>query len=533
MNPEPGKSTGGGRWYPTLMTLPAGQVLAMSGHPAPDDTRHNNTSVEGYSPDLNRWILLSPGDAAHEVSYYPRLHVLPNGHVFSASPVGPTRRTMRFNPTSGEWLDLGPGPSDTFYDGFASTSVLLPLLAEHNFRPRVLICGGSQPMIIDLGSPTPGWTPTAPRALAGSPKRRNLNAVLLPTGEVFVCGGVSDDNQPDSSGVLVAELFNPDTNQWSTRASAALVRNYHSVALLMSDGRIWTAGSNHNAQQSFPSPHVDNRELRIEIYEPPYFSMSRPQLSGVPDNIPCGATFDVMCPQAALIRRAALLRAGSCTHAFNPDQRYIGLQFTVQPGNRLRVTAPPDNFIAPPGYYLLFLVDNQGVPSVGQFTLIPLIRRLSPTRKQVFSGGDGIVYAVMDNGDLLWYRHDGRNDGSFRWAFNEGKKVGVGWNFKHVFSGDDGVIYAVTDTGDLLWFRHDGRGDGSFTWADNNARKVGVGWNMKQVFSGGDGVIYAIADNGDLLWFRHDGRGDGSFRWADNNARKVGVGWNIKQVFSA
>jgi len=80
------------------------------------------------------------------------------------------------------------------------------------------------------------------------------------------------------------------------------------------------------------------------------------------------------------------------------------------------------------------------------------------------------------------------------------------------------VIYAVTYTGDRLWFRDDGRGDGSFTWADNNARKVGVGWNLKQ------GVIYAVTETDELLWFRHDGRGDGSFTWADHNARKVGAG---------
>jgi hypothetical protein len=103
---------------------------------------------------------------------------------------------------------------------------------------------------------------------------------------------------------------------------------------------------------------------------------------------------------------------------------------------------------------------------------------------------------------------------------------------KQLFSGGEGVIYALMDNGDLLWYRHDGRGDGSFKWADNNARKVGEGWNFKQAFSGGDGVICAIADNGDLLWYRHDGWGDGSFRWADNNARKVGEGWKTKRVFS-
>ena len=152
--------------------------------------------------------------------------------------------------------------------------------------------------------------------------------------------------------------------------------------------------------------------------------------------------------------------------------------------------------------------------------------------KQAFSGGDGIIYALMHNGDLLWYRHDGRNDGTFRWASNEGKKVGVGWNVKQLFSGGDGIIYALMPNGDLLWYRHDGRNDGTFRLAFSEGKKVGVGWNFNQAFSGGDGIIYALMPNGDLLWYRHDGRNDGTFRWASNSGKKIGVGWNVKQLFS-
>ena len=119
---------------------------------------------------------------------------------------------------------------------------------------------------------------------------------------------------------------------------------------------------------------------------------------------------------------------------------------------------------------------------------------------------------------------------------SSGKKVGNGWsNFKHVFSGDDGVIYTVQDNGDLLWYRHDGRGDGSFAWAEpGSGKKVGNGWsNFKHVFSGGDGVIYAVRDNGDLLWYRHDGWGDGSFAWAAGSGTKVDKGWsNFIEVLS-
>ncbi len=165
--------------------------------------------------------------------------------------------------------------------------------------------------------------------------------------------------------------------------------------------------------------------------------------------------------------------------------------------------------------------------------------------KQVFSGGDGVIYAIRDNGDLLWYRHDGIGDGSFTWAQGSGNQVGNGWNFWQVFSGGDGVIYAIQNTeidlrtgrrtgGHLLWYRHDGRGDGSFTWGPDSGNQVGSGWRgFKQVFAGGDGVIYAIQNNGDLLWYRHDGRGNGSNTWTEGSGKKVvGSGWNFLHVFS-
>ncbi len=171
--------------------------------------------------------------------------------------------------------------------------------------------------------------------------------------------------------------------------------------------------------------------------------------------------------------------------------------------------------------------------TTGQGSLLVLLQATSPPPlRQVFCGGKGIVYALMDNGDLLWYRHEGESDGSFRWTDSYGTTVGTGWDFKLVFSGGNGVIYAINYEDDLLWYRHDGAADGTFRWAGNSGSKVGTGWNFNRVFSGGNGVIYAVAANGDLLWFRHDGQGDGSFRWTDNNPRKVGTGWNFRQVLS-
>jgi hypothetical protein len=369
MNTEPGRPGGGGRWYPSLLTLASGAILAISGHPAEDDTRHSNDSPEIFSPSpspAGTWRLLSGPDPAHDVAYYPRVHVLPDGEVFCATPIG--GRNLRLRPEPYRWTDVAAGPVDPIYHGFDSTSVLLPLLPENGYQARVLICNGAQPMVIDLGADPPSWTPTGPRTLEGSPPRHHANAVLLPTGEVLVCGGVRTTGPgSDATAVLQTEVFDPQTNSWTTHPAASVVRNYHSVALLMPDGRVWTAGGNRDGQQSFPSPGVDNRELRIEIYEPPYVTASRPQILWAPAAVGWEQSFDVETTQVEDITRVAAVRAGSVTHSFDFDQRYVGLEFSRAAGNWLSVRAPLNPAIAPPGYYLLFTINRSGIPSAGRF----------------------------------------------------------------------------------------------------------------------------------------------------------------------
>ena len=92
--------------------------------------------------------------------------------------------------------------------------------------------------------------------------------------------------------------------------------------------------------------------------------------------------------------------------------------------------------------------------------------------------GAAIIYAVPSNSELMWYRHDGHNEGSFRWSGP--KKVGSGWSFRQVFYGGDGVIYGINDAGELMWYRHDGHSDGSFRWS--GPKKVGSGWSFSQIF---------------------------------------------------
>jgi hypothetical protein len=393
--PEPlDRLPGGGRWYPTLITMTTGAVLAMNGHPKQSDRRHNNHTPESYLPGPGTWHLQpAVGDPCEHSGQYPRLHVLPGGRVFSATPLVGAGRSAIYDPGTGTAAPVGGQipqtnehlpPDYWVVQDYYTTSVLLPLSHADGYRPRVLICGSDQAFTIDLGpgAANAGWQQTGPRSLG---RRYNLNAVLLPTGEVFVCGGVAGDPanpEPalrflDATGerARVAELYQPATRTWQELEAATVVRNYHSVALLMPDGRVWTAGSSKNHRQSFDDPPgVDNRELRIEVYEPWYVAEPRPRISFAPPALSYGAAFEVRTPDAASIRRVMLLRSGSVTHAFNSDQRCIELDF--RPGAAegvLAVTAPPDGGVAPPGFYLPFVLDAAGVPSEGRFVGLPAL----------------------------------------------------------------------------------------------------------------------------------------------------------------
>jgi hypothetical protein len=131
--------------------------------------------------------------------------------------------------------------------------------------------------------------------------------------------------------------------------------------------------------------------------------------------------------------------------------------------------------------------------------------------KQVFGGGGNVAYAITQDGRLLWYRHDGFNNGGDLTTWEGPKEVGHGWqHFREVFPGSDGVIYAITDDGTLKWYRHLGFADGSVSW--DGPKDVGSGWaDFKQVFAMGRGVIYAITNDGTLKWYQHaaylEGRG--------------------------
>jgi hypothetical protein len=143
-------------------------------------------------------------------------------------------------------------------------------------------------------------------------------------------------------------------------------RLYHATALLLPDATVMTSGTD----ATWNPEVIPVSELRLEIFRPPYlFRGDRPKIVSAPGAAGYGTTLTVGTPDAASITAAALMRNGSCTHSFNPDQRHVELAIAARSDDALTLTTPPDAAVAPPGWYMLFLL-RDGVPSEAEFVLV-------------------------------------------------------------------------------------------------------------------------------------------------------------------
>nr|WP_281723014.1 galactose oxidase early set domain-containing protein [Nitrosomonas nitrosa] len=412
-NPDqPDEEHSGGRWYPGLVTLANGEVAAFFGHPDQQDFRHRNTLPERYNQAGNFWINMrkvmgtagepvpqlvrQPGD--RRFLFFPRVYQLPNGRLFFATPMpanfsGGTEGThfsTAYDVFSGDYADPKIAEPEGAYHEWNRPAVLLPLLPTEDYRVRILFVGGVNPMRLDLGSESPAWLPTAGRAPSiASRDRVYSNAVLLPTGEVCVVGGVHDvGNENSADGtvrpedpVLEAEIYSPGINwntgmysnadTWSVKQAAVYARNYHSTALLLPNGKVWVAGGNFNAGSGNPDDDVEvvgvkkkRGTKKIELYEPDYIATpNRIQITDSPKVLTYNEPFIVEIDRPATnVKYVALIRAGSVTHSTDNDQRFVALTIESRNGNTLNLSAPPNGNVAPPGYYMLWVVDNSDKP---------------------------------------------------------------------------------------------------------------------------------------------------------------------------
>jgi hypothetical protein len=338
-----------GRWYPAAAILSTGDVVVASGSSTPGV---NNTLPQVYMAATGTWRDLT--GATMGLPLYPMLHLAPNGKVFMSGPDPVTR----YLDTSGlgAWTTVGT----TKYGGGRDYGT--SLVYDYG---KILLLGGGAPTataeVINLNAVTPAWKAVPSMAYA----RRQVCAVIMADGQVLVTGGTATPGFNDATAAVFAgEIWNPDTETFTTVASAAKQRLYHSETLLLPDGRILSQGGGH------PAAGAGLDQYNAEIYSPPYlFKSARPVITAAPARFAWGEVISVTTPDAASISKVHLIRLGSSTHALNMDQRICRLSFTAGAGS-LSVTAPPDANVCPPGYYMMFIVNGDGVPSTAKMVVV-------------------------------------------------------------------------------------------------------------------------------------------------------------------
>lgn len=329
------------RWYPTATTLGDGHVLATSGHIVP--------GVQADIPEIydvasDTWTQLASASLP-AVGNYPFMFLLPNGRLFQAGHRRTSTQTRTLSLATKTWTDVAPSPTSF------GTAVM--------FRPgRVLKTGGFESGLIgnradwiDMNAASPAWVRTA----SMRNPRQEHNLVMLPDGNVLAVGGrIASDTALEA--IPAAEIWNPATEVWTQLACAAEPRMYHSTALLLPDGRVLAAGGD-----CYPS---------YQIYSPPYlFRGPRPTIDVAPASVEIATYFAVETPESATIQSVALLRPGATTHGWDMNQRYVPLSFVRGPG-WLQVNAPATTNVAPPGDYMLYVVDANGIPSTAHMLRI-------------------------------------------------------------------------------------------------------------------------------------------------------------------
>jgi hypothetical protein len=351
-----------GRWYPSTTTLANGQLLTMSGG---DTAQMRNLIPEVFQPGgaTGTWRVLST--ASKNLWLYPMPFVAPDGRVFVA---GPEKATYYLNPSgTGGWVN---GPPSNFGTRDYGSAVMYD-------AGKILLVGGGAPTntaeVIDLTAGTAWRTLTGTTNSAMSVARRQMNATLLADGKVLVTGGTNAsgfNNPPTDSKVLAAELWDPVTEKFTTLSRMSHNRLYHSIALLLPDGRVLSVGSGQPAATGLADDYT------AEIFSPPYLfkadgtPAARPNLDNAPLSIGYAGTVTVTTADPTSITKATWIRISSVTHAFNMNQRMNYLPITARGTGTVTLQTPTSANLAPPGHYMLFLVNSSGVPSVAKIVRI-------------------------------------------------------------------------------------------------------------------------------------------------------------------
>ena len=334
------------RFYATTLTLADGRAATLYGQ--------GSKTVEIYTHGAGWAAPIGMPVGMNHHQYYPWTSLLPDGRFFIAGPHVPTHRFDLPGLALVETFATIGG--DRSSGGEKGTSLLL-MLRPPDYKPIVYIIGGDSPTtqqtaeMIDLSVAAPSWAALPDLNIA---RPEQFTATLLPDGRVFIAGGISGGANGGPS-----EIFDPRNlgAGWAIGPAIKYVRTYHSSFILLTDGSVLAGGD--PMVGGVPTPH--------ERYYPDYFGMTRPTVTGAPATINYGAGFMLNTPNPAGVTEVVLMRAGAVTHGYNMSQRGIECVITGSGAATLNVDAPPTPEIAPPGWYVLHVLDTNRVPSLGRW----------------------------------------------------------------------------------------------------------------------------------------------------------------------
>lgn len=347
------------RWYATAVTLANGEHAILGGR---SNKYWIGTPTYSSIPEVRakngNWRSLNSassdfayGEIGGDSWFYPRAWVNPQGKLFILVHGGAMYK-----------LDTsGTGTLTRYATKTTPGSYTLPSVM---FAPGRILSIRWDRVAVVININGAGEPVISPAGLLAK-DRRHGNATVLADGRVWVNGGSSTGNNLDGMA-LDSELWNPNTGKWTTTASAAKARLYHSASILLPDGSVLTGGG------GAPGP----RQLNGEIYYPPYLFEKngsgqfepRPEIIDAPTTM-VGWNQDFSIEADESIARVTLVRVGAVTHSFNSETRFFNLPIP-QTGNIVTVRSPATARIAPPGFYLLFVWNSIGVPSIAKIIQI-------------------------------------------------------------------------------------------------------------------------------------------------------------------
>lgn len=354
------------RWYPTTTTLPNGDKLVLGGQlsPGPDPNTPGVGSPTELRSATTGWKVLpgisiqSPADLVRELEwYYPRAFVGPDNAVYLLE----FSRTIYKLTTDGSGTMQDTGAKVDW--GSYTFPATMFLNADGNPFSVLTVRNGQEVQIVDLTQTPPAVSTTSslnfPHVWG--------NTTVLPDGKILMTGGSGADNQLTNVALQV-ELYDPATKSWMLGASATIPRLYHSTALLLPDGSVLTGGG------GAPGPY---KELNAEIYYPPYLFAKdgsgspavRPTIISGPSTLTLNQPFTLTVGANDHVGTINLIRMGFNTHSFNPEQRLIPVPF-AQNGTNITATLTAPSTLAPPGFYMLFILNTSGVPGLAKIVSI-------------------------------------------------------------------------------------------------------------------------------------------------------------------